>query len=142
MILKNIESKKIHESNIVKDDINNDKLKYTLPYNNLLEENKYINKVKVEKCRNIIKILQINWNIDEHDLNHRLKTAILSLKKGYNIDIIINSKKSDKRFELSKREKMLKNLHEKMLINGDERKPAIGTINGLYRLYFKPKNCF
>ncbi|EMR08676.1 hypothetical protein PNEG_02853 [Pneumocystis murina B123] len=137
---QHINTRKIDESIIIKDVFNYDESKCSLPYNNSLEKNKSIKKVKVKNCRNIVKVLQINWNIDEHDIKHRLRTATRSLEKGYNIDVIINSKKSGESFELSKREKMLKNLREKMLINGNERKPAIGTISGLYRLYFKPKN--
>ncbi|KAG4301224.1 hypothetical protein PCANB_002394 [Pneumocystis canis] len=85
------------------------------------------------------KIVHISWNITEHDLKHRLRIAMRSLDKGYNIDVLIGSRKIKGEFELHKREEMLKKVREAFLRKGNERKPAIGTMNGLYTLYFEPK---
>ncbi|KTW28206.1 uncharacterized protein T551_02625 [Pneumocystis jirovecii RU7] len=100
---------------------------------------KCIKVIKKKSNRYTKKIIQINWNITEHDLKHRLRIGMISLEKGYDIDVLIRSRKSKGKFELCKREKMLKNLREIFLQKGIERKPAVGTFNDSYTLYFKPK---
>ncbi|KAG5513159.1 hypothetical protein PMAC_001528 [Pneumocystis sp. 'macacae'] len=99
---------------------------------------KSIELVKKNNNRYTKKIIQISWNITEHDLKHRLKIAMKSLEKGYDIDIVIGSKRY-KKFELCKREELFKRLRETFLEKGIERKSAIGTFNDSFTLYFKPK---
>ncbi|KAG5440006.1 hypothetical protein PCK2_000698 [Pneumocystis canis] len=99
----------------------------------------YSKKMKQREHQNSKKIIHINWNITEHDLKHRLRIAMRSLEKGYNIDVLIDSRKISDDHELYNRREMLKKVREIFLQKGNERKPATGTVKGLYTLYFEPK---
>ncbi|QSL66731.1 hypothetical protein MERGE_001117 [Pneumocystis wakefieldiae] len=78
---KYVNIRKLHKSITMTETFNPNEPKCCLPNNNSIEKNTNIKNVKVKNCRNIIKVLQFNWNIDKHDINHRLRSATRSLEK-------------------------------------------------------------
>lgn len=75
---------------------------------------------KKKKPQNVIKVLELNWAIDNNDLGHRIVKIREFLSKGNRVEIIISPKRRGRKVALKEREALVARLRE--LVEGEEGK--------------------
>ncbi|KAF2236224.1 hypothetical protein EV356DRAFT_531159 [Viridothelium virens] len=84
------------------------------------------------------KELEINWAIDRHDLQHRLKRLGEFLDQGRRVEVLLARKKSGRQATREEAEDLVNSLREKCEdVGGKESKPMEGRMGLMAKLHFE-----
>ena len=86
----------------------------------------------------LAKQLEINWAIDKHDFQHRLKRFVEFLEQGRRVDVLLARKKSGRQATPEEAEDLVATLREKCTeVGGKEWKAMMGTMGMMANLHFE-----
>lgn len=86
-----------------------------------------------------LKTLELNWAIDPHDLEHRLKRMREFLEKGYRVDVLLVGKRKKRKASLEEAQEALRRVKEgvEAVEGAREWKAMEGKVGGQVMLYIE-----
>ncbi|KFZ15823.1 hypothetical protein V501_02532 [Pseudogymnoascus sp. VKM F-4519 (FW-2642)] len=98
-------------------------------------------KKKVANPSATVKTLELNWAIDPHDLEHRLKRMREFLEKGYRVDVVLIGKRKKRKATHEEAEETLRRIRGGVeeVEGAKEWKPMEGNVGGVVTVYLEGK---
>lgn len=88
-----------------------------------------------------VKQIELNWGIDGHDLEHRLKKVREFLEKGKPVEFILLPKKKKKRATMEQAQSLVHTIKSRLPeLGGTEVKPMAGTLLGVLHMFVQKKS--